>query len=201
MICYDYCIRWFVMTIVVIEIWGGLWRILFGSPCGKPLLLILVVGTLSGPFSIPYPWSGFGNRRLGKTPLEPRPRWEVREGNDTWSEWYNLSGVIQHEWFGSTSGSYTEEISWGGRKSVQNCFVLKDFSVMKVFETILVWKISILIYKALLLWLIFHTDMFCKVILVTGGYWPQVYFFFVVLLFVLGEYYCRGDREGKELEL
>ena len=118
MICYGYCLRWFVTTIVVMEIWGGLWRILFGSPRGKPLLLILVVGTLSGPFSIPYPWSGFGNRRLGKTPLEPRPKWEVREGTDTWSEWYNLSGVIQHEWFRSTSQSYTEEIGWGGRKSV-----------------------------------------------------------------------------------
>ena len=46
------------MTIVVIEIWGGLWRILFGSPLGTPLLLILVVGTLSGSFSIPYPDQG-----------------------------------------------------------------------------------------------------------------------------------------------
>ena len=136
MICYDYCIRWFVMTIVVMEIWGGLWRILFGSPRGKPLLLILVVGTLSGPFSIPFPWLGFGNRRLDKTPLEPRPRWEVREGTDTWSEWYNLSGVIQHEWFESTSRSYTEAIGWG----LWNCFGLKDFFVMKVFENVLVGK-------------------------------------------------------------
>ena len=62
---------------------------------------------------------------MGKTPLEPRPRWEVREGTDTRSEWYNLSGVIQHEWFGSTSGSYTEEIGWG---------------VMKLFGIVLVWK-------------------------------------------------------------
>ena len=71
------------MTIVVMAILGGLWRILFGSPRGKPLLLILVVGTLSDPFSIPFPRSGFENRRLGKTPLEPRPRWEVRKGTDT----------------------------------------------------------------------------------------------------------------------
>ena len=111
MICYEYCCDGDL---------GGLWRILFGSPRGTPLLLILVVGTLSGPFSIPYPWSGFENRRLGKTPLEPRPRWEVREGTDTWSEWYNLSGVIQHEWFGSTSGSYMEEIGGG----LRNCFEL-----------------------------------------------------------------------------
>ena len=177
------------------EILGGLWRILFGSPRSKPLLLILVVWTLSGPFSIPYPWLGFGNRRLGKTPLEPRPMWEVREGTETWSEWYNLSGVIQHEWFGSTSGSYTEEISWGLRNCLELFWFEKKF-VLNYFGL----KISMLNYKALLHWLIFHTCIFCKVILVTGGYWPQVYFFFVVLLFVLGEYSYRGDREGNEQE-
>ena len=61
---------------------------------------------------------------MGKTPLEPRPRWEVREGTDTRSEWYNLGGVIQHEWYGSKSGSYTKKI--GG--------------AMKLFGIALVWK-------------------------------------------------------------
>ena len=74
-----------------------------------------------------FPRSGFGNRRLGKTPLQPRPRWEVREGTDTWSEWYNLSGVIQHEWFGSTSGSYTEEIGWGLRNCLELFWFEKKF--------------------------------------------------------------------------